>query len=107
MFEVEGTLNPHCRIVLTIVVGNSLERIQQYLKIEQEPKPTADGVPPAYWPASGDVSRLNSCRNIANARDQLRVEHLEAKYSEDGPLVLKEVNFTLKSGERVGIGRSL
>ncbi|EJD51853.1 ATP-binding cassette transporter [Auricularia subglabra TFB-10046 SS5] len=69
------------------VEGNSLERIQQYVVIEQEPKPTEEGKPPAYWPASGD----------------LRVEHLEAKYSPDGPLVLKDVNFELKSGERVGV----
>ena len=45
---------------------DSLERVQQYLEIEQEPKPTQDGVPPAYWPASGD----------------LRVEKLSARYSE-------------------------
>ena len=44
----------------------SLERIQQYLQIEQEPKPTPDGVPPAYWPASGKVE----------------VEALSARYSE-------------------------
>ncbi|EJD51854.1 hypothetical protein AURDEDRAFT_82731 [Auricularia subglabra TFB-10046 SS5] len=69
------------------VEGNCLERIQQYVVIEQEPKPTEESNPPAYWPTSGD----------------LRVEHLEAKYSPDGPLVLKDVNFELKSGERVGV----
>lgn len=81
-----------------------MERIQQYLTIEQEPKPTAQGVPPAYWPASGDVSKLTYDLNLADTCDQLRVENLDAKYSEDGPLVLKEVNFTLKSGERIGVG---
>ncbi|KAH7069398.1 hypothetical protein BKA62DRAFT_836919 [Auriculariales sp. MPI-PUGE-AT-0066] len=50
-------------------------------------KPTDRGKPPAYWPSSGD----------------LVVEHLEARYARDGPLVLKDVNFTLKSGERVGV----
>ena len=35
------------------------------MTIEQEPKPTKEGVPPAYWPASGD----------------LRVEKLTARYS--------------------------
>ncbi|EJD52269.1 P-loop containing nucleoside triphosphate hydrolase protein, partial [Auricularia subglabra TFB-10046 SS5] len=69
------------------VEGNSLERIQQFIDIEQEPKPTEAGKPPAYWPASG----------------HLRVEHLEAKYSTDGPLVLRDVNFELKSGERIGV----
>ncbi|RPD53734.1 P-loop containing nucleoside triphosphate hydrolase protein [Lentinus tigrinus ALCF2SS1-7] len=69
------------------VTANSLERIQQYMTIEQEPKPTKEGVPPAYWPASGD----------------LRVEKLTARYSSDGPAVLHGLSFEVKSGERVGI----
>ncbi|KAH9911177.1 P-loop containing nucleoside triphosphate hydrolase protein [Epithele typhae] len=69
------------------VSSNSLERIQQYLNVEQEPKPTPEGVPPAYWPASGS----------------LHVEKLCARYSETGPRVLHEVSFEVKSGERVGI----
>lgn len=44
---------------------DSLERIKQYLDIEHEPKPTKEGVPPAYWPASGS----------------LNVEKLSARYS--------------------------
>ncbi|KDQ20385.1 hypothetical protein BOTBODRAFT_305749 [Botryobasidium botryosum FD-172 SS1] len=69
------------------VQANSLERIQDYLAIEQEPKPTADGEPPAYWPATGN----------------LRVEGLSARYSVDGPDVLHDVSFEVKSGERVGV----
>ncbi|KAI0325198.1 P-loop containing nucleoside triphosphate hydrolase protein [Cubamyces sp. BRFM 1775] len=69
------------------ISGNSLERIQQYLQIEQEPKPTPDGVPPAYWPASG----------------QLAVDKLSARYSPDGPKVLHEISFEVAAGERVGI----
>ncbi|TCD64624.1 hypothetical protein EIP91_003858 [Steccherinum ochraceum] len=69
------------------VQGNSLERIQQYLDIEHEPKPSSDGVPPAYWPSSG----------------KLIVEGLSARYSADGPSVLHDVSFTVNSGERVGI----
>ncbi|KAI0655828.1 P-loop containing nucleoside triphosphate hydrolase protein [Cubamyces menziesii] len=69
------------------ISGNSLERIQQYLQIEQEPKPTPDGVPPAYWPASG----------------QLEVNKLSARYSPEGPKVLHEISFEVKAGERVGI----
>ncbi|KAI0373552.1 P-loop containing nucleoside triphosphate hydrolase protein [Pilatotrama ljubarskyi] len=68
--------------------SRSLERVQQYLTIEQEPKPTKTGVPPAYWPASGE----------------LRVEKLSARYSADGPRVLHELSFEVQSGERVGIG---
>ncbi|KAH7929355.1 P-loop containing nucleoside triphosphate hydrolase protein [Leucogyrophana mollusca] len=69
------------------VNGNSLERIDSYIQIEQEPKPTEGGQPPAYWPASGD----------------LRVEKLSARYSSDGPKVLKDLSFHIASGERVGI----
>ncbi|KAJ7187879.1 hypothetical protein C8R46DRAFT_1157119 [Mycena filopes] len=69
------------------VSGNSLERIQSYLTIEQEAKPTASGVPPAYWPASGSLS----------------VDKLSAKYSADGPTVLHDISFNIKSGERVGV----
>ena len=43
----------------------SLERIHAYIDVEQEPKPTKKGIPPAYWPASGD----------------LRVEKLTSRYS--------------------------
>ncbi|KII86823.1 hypothetical protein PLICRDRAFT_700101 [Plicaturopsis crispa FD-325 SS-3] len=69
------------------VQGNSLERIQSYINIEHEPKPKEGGVPPAYWPASGDI----------------RAEHLSARYSPDGPEVLHDLSFHIKSGERVGI----
>ncbi|KAJ7497652.1 hypothetical protein FB451DRAFT_240230 [Mycena latifolia] len=69
------------------VHGNSLERIQRYTTIEQEPKPTPAGVPPAYWPASGSLT----------------VDNLSAKYSEDGPTILHDISFNLKSGERVGV----
>ena len=55
---------------------------------EQEPKPTAAGVPPAYWPASGN----------------LHVENLSARYSVNGPKVLQDVSFQVKSGERIGVG---
>ncbi|KAK7062494.1 ATP-binding cassette transporter [Favolaschia claudopus] len=66
---------------------NSLERIQQYINIEQEPKPTEVGKPPAHWPSSGE----------------LVVEKLSARYSPDGPKVLRDISFRVNSGERVGI----
>ncbi|KAL1703735.1 hypothetical protein EV121DRAFT_260520 [Schizophyllum commune] len=69
------------------VESNSLERIRGYLDVEQEPKPTQQGKPPAYWPSSGE----------------LRVEKLCAKYSVDGPKVLKDLSFDIKSGQRVGV----
>ncbi|KAL0950639.1 hypothetical protein HGRIS_007427 [Hohenbuehelia grisea] len=69
------------------VQGNSLERIQGYVEIEQEPRPTEDGKPPAYWPSSGE----------------LVVENLSARYSANGPKVLHDISFRIKSGERVGV----
>ncbi|KAJ7104533.1 hypothetical protein B0H15DRAFT_810457 [Mycena belliarum] len=69
------------------IQGNSLERIQQYIDIEQEKKPTEAGKPPAHWPSSGE----------------LVVEKLSARYSPDGPKVLHDISFRINSGERVGI----
>ncbi|KAJ7779792.1 P-loop containing nucleoside triphosphate hydrolase protein [Mycena metata] len=69
------------------VQSNSLERIKQYVEIDHEPKPTASGVPPAYWPASGSIG----------------VRNLSAKYSVDGPKVLHDISFQVKYGDRVGI----
>ncbi|KAJ7657296.1 hypothetical protein DFH06DRAFT_1269382 [Mycena polygramma] len=68
-------------------VQGALERIHGYIHIEHEKAATNAGRPPAYWPASGD----------------LRVEGLSARYSEDGPEVLHNISFHIKSGERVGI----
>ncbi|KAJ7123848.1 P-loop containing nucleoside triphosphate hydrolase protein [Mycena crocata] len=65
----------------------SLERIQQYIDIEQEKKPTEAGKPPAHWPSSGE----------------LIVEKLSARYSPEGPKVLQDISFRVNSGERVGI----
>ena len=48
-----------------IIPTYSLERMHSYINAEQEPKPTRQGIPPAYWPASGD----------------LKVEKLSARYS--------------------------
>ncbi|KAH6916785.1 ATP-binding cassette transporter [Coprinopsis sp. MPI-PUGE-AT-0042] len=69
------------------VQGNSLERIETYIQIEQEEKPSERGVPPAYWPADGS----------------LHVENLCARYSPEGPKVLHNISFDVKSGERIGI----
>ncbi|EIN07973.1 P-loop containing nucleoside triphosphate hydrolase protein [Punctularia strigosozonata HHB-11173 SS5] len=69
------------------VESNSLERIRDFLDIEHEPEKTQDGVPPAYWPASGS----------------LRAEKLSARYGPNSPDVLHEISFDIKSGERVGV----
>jgi len=77
-------------MTITTKILRSLERIDHYLKINHEPAPTEGGYPPAYWPSSGD----------------LRVENLSARYSPDGPEVLHNISFHVKSGERIGVGKS-
>ncbi|TFK76836.1 P-loop containing nucleoside triphosphate hydrolase protein [Pluteus cervinus] len=69
------------------VEGNSLERIGRYLQADQEPKPTLQGVPPAYWPIGGE----------------LRVAKLCARYSPEGPEVLHDLSFTVEAGQHIGI----
>ncbi|KAF8956519.1 multidrug resistance-associated ABC transporter [Flammula alnicola] len=69
------------------VQANSLERIQGYIDIDHEPKPTKSGEPPAAWPTSGD----------------LVVEKLSARYSQTGPTVLHDLSFHIESGQRVGV----
>ncbi|KAF7977580.1 hypothetical protein HWV62_3166 [Athelia sp. TMB] len=69
------------------ISSSSLERIHEYSIIEQEPRATEGGQPPAYWPASGEI----------------RVEGLSARYSSDGPKVLHNISFQVKSGERIGV----
>ncbi|KZP30958.1 P-loop containing nucleoside triphosphate hydrolase protein [Athelia psychrophila] len=69
------------------ISSSSLERIHEYSIIEQEPASTEGGQPPAYWPASGEI----------------RVEGLSARYSADGPKVLHDISFNVRSGERIGV----
>ncbi|KAJ3519232.1 hypothetical protein NMY22_g13302 [Coprinellus aureogranulatus] len=84
-----------CAMVLLVVriynefqaESNSLERIVAYTEVEQEPKPTELGRPPAAWPTNGD----------------LRVENLTARYSKTGPAVLHGLTFSVAAGERIGI----
>lgn len=90
MFEVEGKPYRVRAPLLTSATGNSLERILDFVSIEQEPASTEAGTPPAYWPASG----------------KLHVSGLSAKYSRDGPLVLRDIDFSVSSGERIAVGES-
>jgi ABC-type multidrug transport system fused ATPase/permease subunit len=84
-----------------------LERIDSYIKIEQEPKPTEGGQPPAYWPASGDlrVENLSARYSTVNYNSCFR-GYLSNHHLQDGPKVLQDLSFQIKSGERVGIGVS-
>ncbi|KAL3451475.1 P-loop containing nucleoside triphosphate hydrolase protein [Aspergillus insuetus] len=64
---------------------NATERIVEYTKLEKEPQSGIDV--PAAWPTKGE----------------LEVTDLTVAYAPDLPPVLRELNFTLKQGERVGV----
>lgn len=63
------------------------QRIEDYLKIDQEPCPVPSKQPPAAWPTSGEII----------------LDKLSARYFPDGPTVLDQISLHIGSGERVGI----
>lgn len=64
---------------------NAAERVVEYSEIETEPQDGKDA--PAAWPAEGKIE----------------VEKLSVAYKDSLPPVLKNLNFVVKPGERVGI----
>ncbi|WFD05253.1 hypothetical protein MVES1_000581 [Malassezia vespertilionis] len=65
---------------------NSVERIREYIDIPSERKGGKE--PPAYWPTS---------------TGSICVENLSVRYGPDTPMVLHNVSFTIRSGEKIGI----
>ncbi|PIL29150.1 ATP-binding cassette transporter [Ganoderma sinense ZZ0214-1] len=73
---------------------NSVERVVEYLDLPQEPAAIIESNrPPAYWPSSTSENRDS----------MLVVENLSIKYAPDLPAVLKNISFSLKAKERVGL----
>jgi ABC-type multidrug transport system fused ATPase/permease subunit len=67
---------------------NSVERVREYLEVEQEAAPVIEGNrPPADWPSQGAVD----------------FKGYTTRYRPDLDAVLKEVSFSVKPGEKVGI----
>lgn len=64
---------------------NSIERLEEFLNIDKEPSPTEQGQPPASWPTSGEII----------------FDNMSARYSADGPLVLKNISLRIDSGSRI------
>ncbi|KAF9363703.1 hypothetical protein BGX34_003505 [Mortierella sp. NVP85] len=67
---------------------NSVERVVEYLNLEEEPPAIIEGSrPPASWPHAGEIV----------------VDRLRMRYAPDTPDVIKGVSFTIKAGEKVGV----
>ncbi|KAK4242325.1 hypothetical protein C8A03DRAFT_11407 [Achaetomium macrosporum] len=64
---------------------NACERVLEYAEIETEPEGGKNA--PAAWPTEGKIE----------------VDNLTVRYAEDLPPVLKNLNFTVGAGERIGI----
>jgi ABC-type multidrug transport system fused ATPase/permease subunit len=67
---------------------NSVERVKEYLEVDQEAEAVvADRRPPSGWPSQGAVEFV----------------HYSTRYRPDLDCVLKDVNFSVLPGEKVGI----
>ncbi|EJU00578.1 P-loop containing nucleoside triphosphate hydrolase protein [Dacryopinax primogenitus] len=65
----------------------SYQRLMEYTMLKTEPTPTPQGKPPAAWPIAG----------------RIEVRNLRVRYFDDAPDVLKDLSFTIRPGEKVGI----
>lgn len=64
------------------------QRLREYVNLPiEEENPDLSVAPPASWPCSGTIE----FRNVT------------ARYAPDGPDILKNITFTLRSGERVAV----
>ncbi|ETV93494.1 hypothetical protein H310_12538 [Aphanomyces invadans] len=63
------------------------ERVAEYTNVVQEAPRVISGAVPASWPEDGSIAFNN----------------VSFRYKPNDPLVLKDVNFSIKSGEKVGI----
>ncbi|CAG8581475.1 740_t:CDS:10, partial [Diversispora eburnea] len=67
---------------------NSVERVQEYLALEEEPPRIIDyNRPPPNWPPKGEI----------------HVKDLVMQYAPDNPPVLKNISFHIRPAEKVGI----
>ncbi|KAK9718409.1 Transporter of the ATP-binding cassette (ABC) [Basidiobolus ranarum] len=67
---------------------NSIERVQEYMTIEQEPPAVIEGErPPQGWPAKGEIM----------------VNNLVMQYSPEQPAVIRDISFHVNPAEKVGI----
>ncbi|KAF2788588.1 P-loop containing nucleoside triphosphate hydrolase protein [Melanomma pulvis-pyrius CBS 109.77] len=67
---------------------NSVERVKEYLDVDQEAAPIVpENRPPSNWPSKGAVEFVN----------------YSTRYRTDFDMVLKDVSFKILSGEKIGV----
>lgn len=67
---------------------NSIERIEEYVSIDHEaPSVIPESRPPKNWPQKGSIE----------------FNKLSLSYSDNGPLVIKDVSFEVEGGQKVGV----
>lgn len=64
---------------------NAVERVIHYSELPSEECPAGSAQPPSSWPSSGHIE----------------FKDVQMAYRKGLPLVLKDVNFQIKSGEKV------
>lgn len=83
--STERTIKPTDAFRHSIV---SVERVQEYISLTPEaPLEIPEKQPSPEWPQSGSI----------------KFEHVAARYREGLDLVLKDVNFEIKAGEKIGV----
>ncbi|CAG9859550.1 unnamed protein product [Phyllotreta striolata] len=65
----------------------SVERVLEYKSLPREIEPKRPDTPPKTWPPKGEIIFEDTC----------------LRYYEEGPLVLKHLNITIKPKEKVGV----
>mmetsp|Transcript_13169 Transcript_13169/g.18230 ORF Transcript_13169/g.18230 Transcript_13169/m.18230 type:complete len:1650 (+) Transcript_13169:155-5104(+) len=87
-FAVTGVLNLVVRLTAEAENNlNSVERVNEYGRLESEAAARKEGDPGKAWPAHGHI----------------RFENVQMRYRPGLPLVLRGLSFEVKPGEKVGI----
>ncbi|KAG8943314.1 hypothetical protein FRC04_002938 [Tulasnella sp. 424] len=73
---------------------NSIERIGEYLEVDQEATATSVKPPPAYWPSSNGGIEVELT---------WKQKDLVIKYSANLPAVLKSISFEVRPREKIGV----
>ncbi|KAI0066796.1 multidrug resistance-associated ABC transporter [Artomyces pyxidatus] len=88
MLAFASTISPDVRRFVSLEQSMvALERVKEYSELQREPAEFVEPRPPASWPTKGEIE----------------CEGLVIRYAPELPDVLHDLNFSIKSGEKVGI----